>query len=349
MTRLAWVWAPTLVVLAVWVHRRARSQVRGARGLPVHLAALLMLLAGVGGMYEAATQPTDAAMGAMPGKLVDVGGYRLHLDCIGTGSPTVVLLNGLQESSPYWSRVAPQVSPSTRVCSYDRAGQGWSDDSPHAADAAHVAADLHAVLTKGGETGPYVLAGHSSGGVYALTYASRYPADVAGMVLLDSASPYQVDLLPSFNGQYNVARRVAAVAPTIARTGIWHAATSGFTPTLPGNAGQQAARFAVGPRGLRNLRAEQSVLPTSFRQAQALQTLGSTPLVVLTAEDTVDKTAGWGAAQNRLADLSTDVRHVVAHLDHAGLLDDPDGAALSAHSIADVVTAARDHTPLTGQ
>jgi hypothetical protein len=153
--------------------------------------------------------------------------------------------------------------------------------------------------------------------------------------------------MPSFTGQYDVVRRVAAVAPTIARTGIWHAATSRFTPTLPADAGRQAARFAVGPRGLRNMRAEQAVLPTSFRQAQALTTLGSTPLAVLTAQDTVDETAGWGTAQNELAALSTSSRHVVAQLDHVALLADPDGASLSVRAITEVVTAARTHTPLT--
>jgi pimeloyl-ACP methyl ester carboxylesterase len=347
MTRLAWIWAPASVLLAVWVQRRTRAAVPGAPALLIHLVCVLMLLAGVGGMYEAATQPGNAATGAMPGRLVDVGGYRLHLDCTGAGSPTVVLLNGLQETSPSWSRIAPQVAPSTRVCSYDRAGQGWSDDSPHPADATHVAADLRALLMAAGEAGPFVLAGHSSGGVYALTYTWRYPGDVAGVVLLDSASPRQAELVPSFNGQHDLVRRVAAVAPTLARTGIWHLATPAFTPPLPGGAGQQVAAFAVGPRGLRNMRAEHAALPASFRQARALGTLGATPLVVLTAQATVDRTAGWGAAQSRLAGLSTNARHVVAPLDHGALLADPAGAALSVRGVTDVVTAARTGSPLT--
>ncbi len=347
MTALSWVWAPAWVALAVWAERRARTNVRGARALLIYPVTLLMLLAGAGGLYEAVTQGSQAEAGSMPGKLYDVGGYRLHLNCTGTGSPTVVLLSGLQETSPYWSRIAPQISGSNRVCAYDRAGQGWSDDSSHPADATHVAADLHALLDAAGEAGPYVLVGHSSGGVYALTYTSAYPTDVAGMVLLDSASPHQVELLPSFNGQYNVMRRVAAVAPTVARTGIWHAATSVFTPTLPGDAGHRAAVFAVSPRGLRSMRAEQAELPASFRQAQALTSLDAKPLVVLTAKGTVEQTAGWGTAQKRLAELSTNVRHEVADLDHVALLDDPRGVALSARAVTDVVTAVRTHTTLT--
>jgi pimeloyl-ACP methyl ester carboxylesterase len=341
MTRLAWVWAPSFIALATWVQRRAKRDVGGWRALPLYAVTVLMLLAGAGGIYEVGTQPADAAMGAAPGRLVDVGGYRLHLNCTGSGSPTVVLLNGLQETSPYWSRITPQVAASTRVCAYDRAGQGWSENSPHPADAAHVVADLHTLLENAGESGPFVLAGHSSGGVYALTYVARYRDEVAGMVLLDSASPHQVELMPSFTGQYRIMRRVAAVAPSLARTGIWHAVTAAFTPTLPADAGQQAARFAVSPRGLRNMRAEQAVLPTSFHQAQALTTLGATPLVVLTAQDTVDKTAGWGNAQNEMAALSTNTRHAVAPLNHVALLDDAAGAALSVRAITDVVAAAR--------
>src|SRR4029078_9740327 len=83
-----------------------------------------------------------------------------------------------------------QVSATTRVCAYDRAGQGWSDDLAHSQDGLAVAADLHTLLARAGETGPYVLAGHSSGGALAMTYAARYPAQVAGLVLLDSSSPH---------------------------------------------------------------------------------------------------------------------------------------------------------------
>jgi pimeloyl-ACP methyl ester carboxylesterase len=347
MTTLAWVWAPALLVLAAWTARQARRHVPGARRLLVYPVTALMLLAGIGGLVETMTRAPEVSAGHVPGALYDVGGYRLHLRCTGTGSPTVVLLSGLQESSPYWARIAPQVSATTRVCAYDRAGQGWSQDSPHPADAAHVVTDLHTLLTAAGEAGPYVLVGHSSGGVYALTYAATYPRDVTGMVLLDSASPHQVDLMPSFNGQYNVVHRAMAVVPTIARTGIWHAATGGFTPTLPGDAGRQAALFAVSPRGLRNLRAEQAELPRSFRQSQALQTLNATPLVVVSAQDTIDQTAGWGTAQTQLAGLSSNARHVVADLTHVALLDDPAGAALSTRAVDDVVRSARTHAPLT--
>ena len=346
MTSLAWVWAPALVLLGSWITLRTRQNIPGRRSLLIYPVTFAMVAAGLSGLYQAATQAPETAAGAMPGRLIDVGGYRLHLSCTGTASPTVILLNGLGQTSPQWARVVPTVAQTTRVCVYDRAGQGWSDDSPHPADSTHAVGDLHRLLAAAGESGPYVLAGHSLGGIHALTYAAMYPHDVAGVVLLDSASPHQVDLVTTFNGEYQVARRALAVAPTLFRFGIGHITKAIVTPALPGTAGEQASVFANSPRGMRNERAEQSTLPAAFRQAQALTTLGATPLVVLTAKDNVDHKPGWGAAQDQLAALSTNTRHTVANLDHMAFLQDPSGAAQSTQAITDVVASARNHTPL---
>jgi hypothetical protein len=173
-----------------------------------------------------------------------------------------------------------------------------------------------------------------------------YPHDVAGVVLLDSASPHQVDLITSFNGEYQLMRRALAVAPTLFRFGIGHIAQAMTTPALPSPAGEQASVFANSPRGMRNMRAEQTALPDAFRQAQALTTLGATPLVVLTAKDNVDHKPGWATAQDQLAALSTNTRHTVANLDHMAILEDASGAEQSTRAIRDVVASVRNHTPL---
>jgi pimeloyl-ACP methyl ester carboxylesterase len=344
MTRLAWVWAPALVVLAAWTLRRTRHSVPGRGRLLIYPVTLAMLLAGLGGLYQATTKAPEASAGPMPGRLVDVGGYRLHLSCTGTGAPTVVLLNGLGETSPLWARVTPAITATTRVCAYDRAGQGWSDNSPNPADATSAATDLHRLLSGAGEVGPFVLAGHSSGGVHALTYTHLYPNDVAGMILLDSASPHQAELVQPFNGEYQFMRRALAVAPTLFRLGVGRMIQAMTTPALPGAAGGQVSAFANSPRGMAGMRAEQAALPQTFRQAQALTTLGTTPLTVLTAKDNVDHKPGWATAQNELATLSTNTRHTVADVDHVAFLTDPAGSALSITAITDVVTAARTHT-----
>jgi pimeloyl-ACP methyl ester carboxylesterase len=280
----------------------------------------------------------------MPGRLYDVGGYRLHLNCTGTGTPTVVLSSGLGEMSPYWARIAPVVATTTRVCAYDRAGQGWSDSSPYAPDGTRTARDLHTLLRVAQEQGPFVLVGHSSGGVYALNYAADFADQVAGIVLLDSSSPRQVELVPSFATTAAVGRRILALLPTAARMGL--AQLSSSSPTLPEPAAAQAAWFASSPRGLTNARDEQAALQTAMRQAQALTTLGDKPLIVLTSLDELTHTPGWGTAQAQLATLSSNSSHSVIDVTHAAVLDDPGSAAAAVRAISDVVASVRTHAPL---
>ena len=112
---------------------------------------------------------------AMPGRLIDVGGHKLHINCTGTGSPTVVLEPGLGEPSTAMAWIAPDVAATTRVCVYDRAGRGWSESAGTPQDGVQVATDLHTLLDRAGEHGPYVLAGHSAGGLYVLNFARALP------------------------------------------------------------------------------------------------------------------------------------------------------------------------------
>ncbi|MDQ3919231.1 MAG: alpha/beta hydrolase [Acidobacteriota bacterium] len=127
---------------------------------------------------------------------VDVGGRRLHINCSGVsvgGAPTVILEAGFGNASGVWNRVQPEVAKFARVCSYDRAGLGDSDPAPLPRTAVAVTEDLHALLTNGKVPGPYVLVGHSLGGILARLYASYYPSDVVGMVLVDSTHEDEAD------------------------------------------------------------------------------------------------------------------------------------------------------------
>lgn len=121
-----------------------------------------------------------------PGKLVDIGGYRLHLNCTGKGGPTVVLIPGAGDFSFDWDLVQPGVSGFTRVCSYDLAGFAWSDPGPIPRTMRQEAYELRTLLKTGGMKGPYVLVGHSLGGLIARVYAEVYPSEIAGMVLVDA-------------------------------------------------------------------------------------------------------------------------------------------------------------------
>src|ERR671910_3824594 len=129
------------------------------------LVVALLVLAVAGAIYQAiATERAERAY-PPPGEMVDVGGHSLHINCVGRGSPTVVLDAGSGGFSAHWVRVQREVSGTTGVCSYDRAGLGWSEMGPEPRDAKQISSELHALLTKAGIEGPYVLVGHSLGGL----------------------------------------------------------------------------------------------------------------------------------------------------------------------------------------
>ena len=349
LTAAGWVWPPAALALAVWMGRAARhATTRGTRWL-VYPAIGLVAAAALGGTIATVSLALDDTSDTMPGALYDVGGHRLHLACTGTGSPTVVLVNGLNEISPLWSAVTAQVSRTTRVCAYDRAGQGWSDDISHPQDGLAVASDLHTLLTRAGEQGPYVLAGHSSGGTLAMTYAARYPAQVAGMALLDSSSPHQFTDQPDFAGTYAMARRVLPVMPSLARVAATRLLPASSASALPPEAAAQVRAFATSPRGARNMRDEHSQLRDVFTQAQALTTFDPKPLAVVTARENAEGTTGWSAAQDRMATLSTNSAHWTAGTTHVGLLDDVAGAKHSVRAITAVVTAVRTGAPVAAR
>ena len=321
LTAAGWVWPPALLALTTWCVTRVRVAMTSRRGRwLVHALLGALALASVGGAVETLALAHDPTM---PGERYDVGGRQLHLHCTGTGSPTVVLVSGTSESAASWDRVQPGVAATTRVCAYDRAGQGWSDDAPHPQDGAEMARDLHRLLAAAGEQGPYVLAGHSLGGVYSMVFAAHYPADVAGLVLLDSTTPEQFTALPKYAGQYQLIRRLYGVTPSLARLGI-------------------GRPFGVTSRALENAHDDVSRYRVAMRQAGALTDLGGKPLVVVTAAGTLRDTPGWRAAQDKLSGLSTRTRHVVAPTTHAGLLADARGAAASTAAVVDVVRSAEE-------
>jgi pimeloyl-ACP methyl ester carboxylesterase len=346
LTAAGWVWPPAALVLAVWMVRAARRSTTGRSRWLLYPVIGLVAVAGVGGTVESIALTRDHDRYPMTGALYDVGGHRLHLTCTGTGSPTVVLENGLNEISPLWNGITTQVSRTTRVCAYDRAGQGWSDDVARPQDGVAVATDLHTLLARAGEHGPYVLAGHSSGGTLAMTYAARYPAQVAGMVLLDSSSPHQYTDQPDFAGTYAMMRRLLPVFPALGRVGALHLIPASTATALSPEAAAEVQAFATSPQGANNMRDEQAQLPKVFRQAQALTTFDPKPLAVVTARENAKGTKGWAAAQDRMAALSTNSTHWTADTTHVGLLDDTDGSTDSVRAITAVVTAVRTGTPM---
>ena len=177
--------------------------------------ALFLVLAGA--TYQGVATALDRRQFPHPGRLVDVGGHQLHLQCEGRGTPTVVLEAPATTMSSAWAWVQADVAKTTRVCSYDRAGLGWSEagDAPFAPR--EVPTELHALLRLSGEPGPYVMAGAELGAAYASLYASRYADDIAALVLVNPPGPF------SANPRSPGATRFLAVSPWLARTGMLRA------------------------------------------------------------------------------------------------------------------------------
>jgi len=163
------------------------------------ILSLLMVTAITGGAsatFNAVASHCYRAQHPPLGSLYVVDGYKMHLYCTGQGSPTIVLDAGLGNDSLIWANVQPELSKTTRTCSYDRAGFGWSDPQPGPRDADHIADQLHKLLTQAAITEPVVLMGHSIAGLYIRAYAARFPDSVSGLVFVDSSTPLQEERLP---------------------------------------------------------------------------------------------------------------------------------------------------------
>jgi enterochelin esterase family protein len=150
-------------------------------------ALTLLVLAGLAAA-TAATWAAEPSVPAPPGRLVDLGGRRLHLHCMGSGSPAVIVENGNSSFSIDFALVQPEVAKFTQICTYDRAGYAWSDPGPTQGTVEQTVDDLHLLLRKAGIRPPYVLVGASIGGIFTRAYQRRYPDEVVGLVLDDPTS-----------------------------------------------------------------------------------------------------------------------------------------------------------------
>jgi pimeloyl-ACP methyl ester carboxylesterase len=241
------------------------------------------------------------------------------------------------------------VAGQTRVCVYDRAGRGESEPAEDPQDGARVATDLHRLLHRAGVPGPYVLAGHSFGGLYVRIFAAHYPDEVAGLVLVDSTSSQEPakSVIPSAGDEdsYDGVGRFATLASLSARVGVARLYADLQRGTLPARS-EELLRFDIAQASTVRSMVEEYLRGGGSHEAASLRDFGDKPLLVLTAG--VGSDESWMTAQKETTTLSTDsVHRVVDRANHQALEDEKQYAARISQAVLDVVTSIRDKQPLT--
>lgn len=315
----------------------------------VSVLMLLLLILALGMVIAGAVAKSNLARQyPAPGQLVDVGGYKMHINCTGQGSPTIILAAGSSDFSVTWAHVQPELAKYSRVCSYDRAGLGWSEPSPHPRTANTMVVELHTLLVNANVQGPYVLVGHSFGGLLVRVYAHNYPNEVVGMVLVDSANeehPLRLAALalPDFAEKYARSLQQAAgqnrLYAFLSSTGIMALAPNNIPNLgLPEDAYAQLQAIFATTGFFKTALAETNAVDGMLAEARAMSiaSFGNIPLVVLSA-GLWEPDPAYSDAENQrireaiqvmqsdLAALSSEGRQVIAEESHHFIqLDQPD-------------------------
>jgi pimeloyl-ACP methyl ester carboxylesterase len=320
---------------------------RRLRQLLVTTAVVVVVLVLAGATYQGVATALERRRFPHPGQLVDVGGHQLHLYCLGDGSPAVVLEAPATGFSAVWGWIQPALAATTRTCSYDRAGLGWSEAGDAQYDPGRVAAELHALLNAAGIDPPYVLAGQSLGGAFVRLYAARYPEDTAGLVLIDATHPDAVS--GADRAELDRFRLGLRLAPWAARAGLLRltGTLSSAARGLPEQQEGAATSFLNRPDHLTRSAAEFEALEATMDLVSQSGGLGDLPLLILPAgappegPSAVDF-AKWQQLQRTYLKLSTDstLREVPGGT-HASMLTDRGPALFIATQIRGLVERLR--------
>ncbi|MGV3479495.1 MAG: alpha/beta hydrolase [Sphingobium sp.] len=259
---------------------------RWMKRIGLGLVALLILLTITGAIYEALGRRNAEANYPPRGKMVDIGGRRMHIDCRGTGAPTVIFESGLGTGGTLdWTLVHDKIARFTRACAYDRAGIMWSDTKDTPQHAAAVADDLHATLKGAGITDPLVLVGHSIGGPYIRTYVGRYGDQVAGLVFVDGSHPDQVARLGKVTNTDVHPKRAALLmhtASALSWTGIVRFMMADSAEgKLPADAVAKLGAYAS--KSVKGATSELDGFDHTMDDARAVRSFGNRPVIALTA------------------------------------------------------------------
>jgi pimeloyl-ACP methyl ester carboxylesterase len=311
------------------------------RRIVLFIPIVFVAIAFAGFLYENISEARDRRSSPMPGKLVDVAGKKMHIECMGEGSPAVILDSGLGDTYVSWFKVQSQIARFTRVCSYDRAGLGYSDSSSEPRTSKMIAQELHALLQAADVAPPYVLVGHSMGGFDVRLYASLYRDQVAGMVLVDASHPDQENRFPpelkNMEGSW---LREAEFLEYTMPFGV---------PRLLGLCEEDPVQRAAecNFHSERENVAELKAVSESAAQAAATPSLGDIPLAVLSHDPEKPSSEfppdlakpvnqAWEKMQEEMAHLSTrGTQTIVKNSSHYIQIDQPDVVIDAVHAVVE--------------
>jgi pimeloyl-ACP methyl ester carboxylesterase len=293
---------------------------RWLRNISLTVVVLIILLAIAGVSYQSIETKADLQRFLPQGKLIDIGGYRLNINCTGQGNLTVILESELGGLSLMWQQVQLAIEKFTRVCSYDRAGYGWSDSGPMPRTSYETVTELHALLRNAGEKPPYILVGHSLGGFNVRVFTGQFPSEVTGMVLVDASDEDQVRGLPPgvrqrWDNSVEDVQRQMEINVLLSWFGV-----SRFRLRKQN---QETLHLDLQSKFLRAVTSEFENFDESADEVRAAGTLGDKPLIVLTAgkdnTNVVQLPKGFSREDYQVShSLFEDLQAEQAHLSNRG-------------------------------
>ena len=321
---------------------------------------LAIALAVLPGLVNLAISAFLQARYPVPGTFYRINRHSMHLYCTGHGHPTVVLEAGGGDDWLIWQRVQPEVAKITSVCSYDRAGTGWSEPQPGTRDANTIADQLHALLQDSGESGPLVLVGASVGGFYVRQFAAAYPGAVTGIVLVDSSTPEQIQAIPGsgYSAELIEQKHREVEIEWLKELSGW-TRLSGECKAEPEPGLEAYQRLADAetcrPAYARSWRAEADQFWNSAEEVAQARCCGDLPILIISQDSESPHSAQpvairpiWNALQEHLKALSPNSRRIIAlGSGHHVMIDRPD---VVIGAIAQLVTgsAGQTSTPAPG-